>query len=153
MLIRLAIGEASYRLLRRSDQDWIELAVLAGGANALMSRGRHVDQSTLEAAIDRAEDWLMPHAVQISGAYLDVIDVTGRLESGLRDVLAMEDRRWTTEEFEALFLDIDWMCARPHLMAKLQGREHFVADIVLLRELAHHAKLKDVRLTGSAQEG
>ena len=153
MLIRLNIEESNYRLLRRGDQEWIELAVLTGGARALMPQDRHVNQSTLEAAIDRAEDWLMPHAVQISGAYLDVVDATGRLESGLRDVLAMEDRRWTTEELEALFLDIDWMSARPHLMAKLQGREHFVADIVLLRELAHHAKLQEVRLTGSAQEG
>lgn len=153
MLTRLTIDESSYRLLHCVGQGWVELAVLAGGANALLLRDRPVDQRTLEAAIDRAEDWLMPHATRINGARLEVIDATSRLKSGLRDVLTTEGCLWTTEQFEALFLDIDLMSARPHLAAKLQGREHFVADIVLLRELAHHAKLQDIRLTDSAREG
>lgn len=153
MLARLVIDESGYRLLRRGDQDWIELAVLQGGASALLLRNRPVDQRTLEAAIDRAENWLMPHAARISGAHLEVIDATGRLASGLREVLATEDRHWTIEQFETLFLDIDFMSARPHLAVKFQGREHVLADIVLLRELAHHAKLREIRLTDSAGDG
>lgn len=150
MLTRLTIGASNYRLLRRDERDWTELAVLPGGASALLPHSRPVDQRTLEAAIDRAEDWLMPHAARISGSDLDVLDTTGRLASGLQEVLATEGRHWTTEQFEALFLDIDLMSARPHLAAKLQGREHFVADVVLLRELAHHAKLREIRLADPA---
>lgn len=149
MLTRLTIDEPSYRLSRRGDQDWTELAVLAGGANALLPLDRSVDQRTLEAAIERAEDWLMPHAALISGSHLEVIDATGRLESGLQDVLATESRQWDAGQLESLFLELDFMSARPHLMARFQGREHFVADIVLLRELAHHAKLQGIRLSRS----
>lgn len=151
MLTRLVIDASSYRLSRRVGQDWIELAVLAGGANALLKPGRPIDQRALEAAIDHAEDWLMPQMTQISGAHLDVIDATGRLESGLQEVLATDSRQWDTGQLEALFLEIDFMSARPHLMARLDGRAHFVADMVLLRELAHHAKLQGVRLGPSAQ--
>lgn len=151
MLTRLGIDASGYRLSRRVGQDWIELAVLAGGASVLLSRDHPVDQRALESAIDHAEDWLMPHMAQISGAHLEVIDVTGRLESGLQEVLATDSRQWDVGELEALFLEIDFMSARPHLMARLESRAHFVADIVLLRELAHHARLQGVRLSASAQ--
>lgn len=146
MLTRLIIDASSYRLSRHSGQDWTELAVLAGGAGALLPHGHPVNQRALESAIDHAEDWLMPHAAQISGAHLDVTDATGRLESGLEDVLATDSRQWDARQLESLFLEIDFMSARPHLTARLQGRDQFVADIVLLRELAHHAKLQGIRL-------
>ncbi len=147
MLTRLTIDASSYRLSRRSGEDWIELAVLAGGASTLLPQDRSVDQRALETLIERAEDWLMPHVALIKGSHLDVIDATGRLESGLQEVLATENRQWDTGQLESLFLEIDFMSARPHLASRLQGREPFVADIVLLRELAHHAKLQGVRLS------
>jgi hypothetical protein len=150
MLTRLVIDESSYRLSRRGDQGWMEFAVLAGGANALLAPDRMVDQGALEAAIEHAEDWVMPHAAQLSGSHLDVIDATGRLEFGLQNVLAVDSHQWDKGQLESLFLEIDFMSARPHLMARLQGQEPFVADMVLLRELAHHANLQGVRLSPPA---
>jgi hypothetical protein len=147
MQTRLII-DGSYRLARFHEGAWIELAVLAGGAHAILRDGRPVDQAALEAAIDHAEDWLMPHAVALSGADLEVIDTAGHLDAGLQEVFATDSRQWNSEQLESLFLQLDYMTARPHLAVRLGGHRETVAAIVLMRELAHHAKLERVRLRG-----
>lgn len=145
MQARLII-DGSYRLARLHEGIWVELAVLAGGAHAVLPDGRPVDQAALETAIDHAEDWLMPHAVALRGAELEVIEAVGRLDAGLQDVFSSDSRQWDTAQLESLFQQLDYMTARPHLAASLEGHRETVAAIVLLRELAHHGKLERVWL-------
>ena len=142
MQARLAIDDSGYRLARDAGTGWIELAVLPGGPVALLRGSGSMDERALEAAIEHAEDWLMPHAAALSGAQLEVIDSTGRLASGLRDVFSADARQWDAEQIEALFLELGYMIARPRLASTLDGKRDFVAHIVMLRELAHHSKLR-----------
>ena len=145
MQARLII-DGSYRLARLHEGAWVELAVLAGGSHSVLPDGRPVGQAALEAAIDHAEDWLMPHAVALSGADLEVINAAGHLDAGLQEVFATDSRQWDSAQLESLFLQLDFMTARPHLAARLEGHRETVAAIVLMRELAHHAKLERVWL-------
>jgi hypothetical protein len=147
MQARLTIDK-SYRLARLHEGAWVDLAVLAGGAHAVLADDRPVDQAALEAAIDHAEDWLMPHAAALSGADLEVIDAAGHLDAGLQEVFSTDSRRWDSAQLESLFLRLDFMTARPHLATRLEGQRETVAAIVLMRELAHHAKLERVTLRG-----
>ena len=145
---RLAITAAGYALSRVRDGNWHELATLPGGAAALLPGSALPDEAAIEMAIERAEDWVMPHAAGLSGAQLEVIDGTGRIASGLREVFASDSRAWDVEQLEALFNDIAFRSGRPHTAAALAPHRGFVADLVLLRELAHHGKLRQVRLAG-----
>ncbi|WP_048441366.1 hypothetical protein [Caenimonas sp. SL110] len=145
MQARLII-DGSYRLARLHEGAWVDLAVLAGGARAVLPGGRPVDQAALEAAIEHAEDWLMPHAGELRGADLEVIDAAGDLDAGLQDVFSSDSRQWDSAQLETLFLQLDFMTARPHLAARLEAHRDTVAALVLLRELAHHAKLERVWL-------
>ncbi|MES2784499.1 MAG: hypothetical protein V4684_03485 [Pseudomonadota bacterium] len=147
MRARLII-DGSYRLTHLHEGAWVDLDVLAGGARAILPGGRPVDQAALEAAIEHAEDWLMPHAGALRGADLEVIDVAGHLDAGLQEVLSNDSRQRDSAQLEALFLQLDFMTARPHLAARLQAHSDTVAAIVMLRELAHHAKLERVWLRG-----
>jgi hypothetical protein len=146
MEVRLAIGESAYVLLESRSGHWAELATLEGGSGALLPAGRRLDEGRLEAAIEVAEDWFMPHAAGLRGKALDVIDPTGRLSLGLEQVLSVVSRQWSVEDLEHLFLRlVDMTTGRsPH--PAVQGREGFVADVLLLRELAHHGQLREVRL-------
>lgn len=148
MLARLFINDAGYQLARLQADDWAELASLPGGPLALLPGARSVDQGALEAAIEHAEDWLMPHAVALNGADLEVVDSTGQLAAGLREIVAADTDEWDAEQLEALFLEVDFMTARPHIAVRLEALRETVAAIVLLRELAHHAKLRRVSLRG-----
>lgn len=149
MQTRLTI-DSSYRLACLHEGAWVELALLTSGAGAILPDARPVDQAALETAIDHAEDWLMPHAAALRGADLEVIEAAGRLDAGLQEVFSSDSRQWDSEQLESLFLQLDFMTARPHMAVRLEGHRETVAAIVLMREMAHHAKLKVVRLRSKA---
>jgi hypothetical protein len=146
MPARLAISESAYTLLDARDAQWIELARLPAGADALLPPARAIDEGGLEAAIEVAEDWLMPHATSLRGEVLHVDDATGRLKAGLEAVLSVTGSEWTVEEIEGLFLRLVDLGTGRNPTPALQGRQRFVADVVMLRELAHHGRLQAVRL-------
>ncbi|HSI53720.1 MAG: hypothetical protein ACAH21_04725 [Ramlibacter sp.] len=148
MEARLTITASSYVLSYQKDGAWIEVAALPGGSTALLPGDGLPDDAALEMAIERAEDWVMPHATGLSGGQLEVIDSAGRLGSGLQEVFASQQRQWSVAQLESLFNEIAFRSARPHTAATLVLHRAFVADLVLLRELAHHAKLQQVRLGG-----
>jgi hypothetical protein len=140
------VDGSSYVLSRQVGDDWVEVAVLPGGASVLLPGNGLPDEAALEMAIERSEDWVMPHAAGLAGSRLEVSDSTGRLADGLREVFASNGRQWSVAQLESLFNEIAILSARPHTAAALAPHRGFVADLVLLRELAHHGKLQQVRL-------
>jgi hypothetical protein len=142
----LIVSENQYALMESRDGQWAGLAVLNGGAAALLPSTRAVDEAGLEAAIEIAEDWLMPHARQMHGEVLEVNDATGRLKTGLDEVLSERRGEWSVEEFEGVFLQLLDMAMRGRVAPALEGRERFIADVLMLRELAHHGQVRAVRL-------
>lgn len=144
MTARLVVG-ADYVLSRQAGADWVEVARLPGGAATLLPSGAGVGEAQVEAAIERAEDWLMPHAAALQGDSLEVSDHTGRLVRGLRDDYAAEAIEWRSEELEDLFLRMVDRTLGRHAAAR-GGEPAFIADVVLLRELAHHGRLQQVRI-------
>jgi len=140
------VSENQYALMEPRDGRWAALAVVKGGAAALLPPTRPVDEAGLEAAIQIAEDWLMPHARRLHGAVLEVNDATGRLKLGLDEVLSERRGEWTVEEFEGVFLQLLDMATGRRAAPALQGREQFIADVLMLRELAHHGQVRAVRL-------
>lgn len=143
MTARLVIGESAYVLSQWQAGEWVGLAALPGGAAALIPPPRRADAAGLEAAIEIAEDWLMPHARSIEGEALEVLDKTARLVSGLTTVLRVCGRDWSVQELETMFLRlVDMATGRGPDLAGAQRA--FLADMLLLRELAHHARLRRV---------
>lgn len=129
--LRLQVREDAYEL--RLDEEI--LATLHGGATALLPGGeKPVREADIEAAIERAEDWLMPSSRRLQGLELRIADATGRLKTTLGD-----DASFTLAQVEAEFSRTHAAAAR----GQVKNRES-VAHIVLLRELAHHGNLSRI---------
>jgi hypothetical protein len=115
--------------------DGESLARLEGDAAALLSgAGTRLREFDIEAAIERSEDWLMPSSRRFQGLELQVRDVTGRLRRSLG-----EPSSFTSEAIEQAF--------NRAFDAVAHGRPiepESVADVVLLREVAHHGRLSRV---------
>lgn len=111
MTARLVISEDSYVLQQATETGWNDLAVLPGGATALLPDTRPLHEGSLELAIELAENWLMPHARHLRGDVLEVSDTTGRLTSGLMDVMSESATSWSVADLEQLFLR--WLTWRP----------------------------------------
>ena len=111
-----------------------------GGAAALLSgAGERLREADVEAAIERAEDWLMPSSKSLEGLELRVHDATGRVRESLGGQASC-----TVDQLEQAFTRAHDAVAH----ARVSDREG-IADVVLLRELAHHGRLSSVVLTGA----
>lgn len=150
MTVRLVIGAAAYVLAQRRGDEWAELSTLPGGASALLPPGREADEGALELAIEVPEDWLMPHARFLQGQELEVADVTGRLAAGLTAVLEVSEREWTLEAVEEMFLHLVDIATGLHRQLP-DGQQLFVADVLLIRELTHHGRVRGVRLVSDVR--
>lgn len=140
---RVVLDAGGYRLGVEEPPGWRELAALAGGARALLPA---VNDAALERAIETAEDWLMPHAAQLQGRVLAVQDPTGRLREGLHAVLHLQRTAWSVADVEAAFLQLVDQVTGAVPSAAALARPAFVADFLLLRELAHHGSVQGLRL-------
>lgn len=146
MSARFVIAENGYALLTERDGQWTEIAALPGGAKTLLPVSRPVDEGALERAIQVAEDWLMPHAARLRGETLEVGDQTGRLKAALKTRLSVAPEAWSITEIEALFLRLlDLATGRSPPQDALEWPV-FVADVLMLRELAHHGQVKGLRI-------
>lgn len=113
------------------------LARLDGGAAALMpAAGKRLREIDMEVAIERAEDWLMPSSKLFQGLPLRVRDATGRIRSRL----GAQSSFTTAEVEEAFTRTFDALAYAP------PADRDYVADLVLLRELAHHGRLSRIFL-------
>lgn len=146
MTARLVIAEGTYVLQQETDAGWNDLAVLNGGAGALLPATRHLDEAGLEIAIEVAENWLMPHARHLRGDVLEVSDTTGRLASGLTDVLSAQSTTWGIADLEQFFLRMLDLATGRVASPALEGRQAFAADLLMIRELAHHGAVREIRL-------
>lgn len=146
MPVRFVIAEEGYALLTEVSGHWIEITALPRGARALLPASRSVDEGALERAIEVAEDWLMPHAASLRGETLEVSDPTGRLTAALKARLLIIPDAWSIKEIEALFLRlVDLATGR---FPPQDGLEWplFMADVLMLRELAHHGQVKGLQI-------
>ncbi len=120
---------------------WLDeklLTRLAGGAASLLGgAGPQLRESDIEAAIEHAEDWLMPFSKLFEGLQLKVNDKTGRLQHYLNG-----PEHHSVEQVEQAFSDTHYEVA--HGRTKDSDA---VADIVLLRELAHHSRLSGISVS------
>lgn len=129
--LHLIVKPEAYEL--RLDND--VLTQLDGGAAALLpAAGERLTLLDIETAIEHAEDWLMPYSKSFQGMQLQVHDETGRLRSKLRGQAS-----WTLEQAEQAFNRIHDAVAHD----RATDREG-VADVVLLREIAHHGRLSGI---------
>jgi hypothetical protein len=113
------------------------LARLEGGAAALLSgAGERLRELEIEAAIERSEEWLMPLSRSLQGLELEVQDGTGRVRGMLG-----EQARFTLDEVEQAFTRAHDAVAHGRAVSRAG-----VADVVLLRELAHHERLSAIVL-------
>lgn len=113
------------------------LARLDGGAAALLAgSGERLRERDIEAAIERAEEWLMPSSRLLHGLELKVHDATGRVRGMLGPSAS-----FTPEDVEQSFNRAHDAVAHGRAVAR-SG----VADVVLLRELAHHGRLSRIVL-------
>lgn len=148
---QLGIEEKAYVLATTVSGVPVTLAQLAGGAERLLpsplAPGHALLESTLERAIETAEDWLMPHlSGQRKGQPLQVVDATGRLASGLLAVLGTSERTWNLSAIEQAFLRVVDLATGRHPPLALSEHPLFVADWLLLREMAHHGQVERVNL-------
>lgn len=146
MTARLVISEDTYVLQQATDTGWNDLAVLAGGASALLPVRRPLDEARLEMAVEVAENWLMPHANRIRDDVVEVEDATGRLASGLKDVLWARGSNWGVADIEQLFVRMVDLATGKRASPALEGQQAFAADLLMLRELAHHGSVREIRL-------
>ena len=146
MAARLVISETRYVLQQEREGEWLNVAALPGGAESVLALARTVDEGRLEAAIETAEDWLMPYAAALSGEVLEVRDGTQRLQSGMEQVLSVTGRRWTVDDLEDFFNRVVELATGRHPSPRLAGRQHFIADLLVLRELAHHGRVAEINL-------
>lgn len=146
MSVRFVIAEDGYALLTEVDGHWTGIAELPGGAIALLPAARSVDEGALERAIEVAEDWLMPYAARLRGETLEVSDPMGRLKAALKSRLSIVPEAWSITEIEALFLRlVDEATGRFSPQGALEWPV-FLADVLMLRELAHHGQVKGLRI-------
>jgi len=146
MAARLLIADSAYVLSLTRGGIWVELSRLPGSAQVLLPGVRALDEGQLEAAIQVAEDWLGPYAAALQGEVLEMSEVTGRLQSGFAAALASTERTWSIESLERAFLKVVDLATGRIPSPHLKGHRAFVADLLLLRELAHHGRLSSVRL-------
>ncbi len=145
MAARLAIGAAAYVLSRQRDAAWVPLATLEGGAAALLRPEREADEAGLELAIEVAENWLMPYARLLRDQELEVADPSGRVSAGLGAMLGVTTLEWSVEGVEEIFLRlVDIATGRRGQFPPAQ--RPFLADMLLVRELAHHGGVRGVRV-------
>lgn len=146
MAWQLIIELGAYRLRQGDAGAWTELAVLPGGARTLLGQSMVLDEHHLESAIAMAEDWLMPHAAAMQGAVLQICDTTGRLRAGLLTVLQEPGLTWTLEAMEQVFLRMVDLATGRTPPEALQIQAAAMADLLVLRELAHHGKVSLIEL-------
>ena len=144
MHARLTVSNDAYTLsLAPEGGALAERTRLPAGSEALIPARRFphgVTEAAFELAIEHAENWLMPHARSLNDADLEVRDETGRISTGLAALQLQSSGGWTLEAFEQLFLDLVDRTKRA------SADVAFVADIVLIRELAHHGRVRSVSL-------
>lgn len=146
MSAHLLIAGDAYALSVVKEGSRIEVARLEGGARRLLPDGQSVGEASLEAAIQVAEDWLMPHAARLQGQALEVTDATGGLADGLSGVLDSNARAWRVDALEEMFLQLVGIATGAVVDMRLAAHRSFLAHVLLLRELAHHGQVSEIRI-------
>jgi hypothetical protein len=147
MAARLSINERRYTLAVQREGEWAGIAVLDGGANALIADTALLTDVVIERAIDLAEEWLMPHAKTLKGETLCIDDIAGHFRAGLLEILAVKASTFSVPDIEDHFLEIVALATGRSGSLAVRHKNHFVADLILVRELSHHGALTNLQLS------
>lgn len=147
MAARLIINEKRYTLAAQREGEWVDIAMLNGGANALIADTALLADVVIEHAIDLAEEWLMPHARTLKGETLWIDDIAGHFRTGLLEILSVKASKFSVLDIEDHFLEVVALAAGRSGSLALRHRNHFVADLILVRELSHHGGLTNLQLS------
>ena len=147
MGLTLKIEKKDYVLLTEQDGNSVELSRMTNGAQRLLPGTGAPTEALLEAAIETAENWLMPYASKQQGQVLEVKDATGRLATGLLVIMETAERIWSLADVEEGFLELVNLTTGRSVPAALIEHRLFVADWLLVREFAHHGQFVQVRLS------
>lgn len=88
----------------------------------------------------------MPHAARLRGETLEVSDPTGRLNAALKARRPIVPDACSTMEIEALFLQLVELATGRLPPQDALEWPVFVADVTMLRELAHHGQVKGLQV-------
>lgn len=144
----LRVEEQAYVLSTSLNGQPVTLSRLQGGADRLLPGIGAPGEAQLESAIATAEEWLMPHlSGQRKGQALHVTDLTGRLASGLLNVLGTSERVWSLTDIEQVFEKVVDLATGRNPPVALSQHPLFVADLLLMREIAHHGQVASVSLS------
>lgn len=149
MGLTLKIEKQDYVLLCEQNGNFVELSRLINGAQRLLPGTVTPTEAQLEAAIETAENWLMPFVSGQKGQELEVIDMTNEFSSDLLAFAANKERVWSLAQVERIFLKLlDSITGR---YASTTSSEHrrFIAEWLLVRALAHHGQFGVVRLASN----
>lgn len=147
MGLTLKIEQQDYVLLTEQDGSSVELSRMTHGARRLLPGTGAPTEALLETAIETAENWLMPYASRQQGQVLEVKDPTGRLATGLLAVMETAECIWSLADLEERFLELVELTTGRSVPAALIEHRLFLADWLLVRELAHHGQFAQVRLS------
>lgn len=149
MGLTLKIEKQDYVLLTEQDSNFVELSRMTNGAQRLLPGTGAPTESLLEAAIETAENWLMPYVSRQQGQVFEVKDPTGRLATGLLAVMETAERIWSLADVEERFLELVDLTTGRSVPAALIEHRLFVADLLLVREFTHHGQFAQVRLSSN----
>ena len=149
MGLTLNIEKQDYVLLSEQDGNSVELSRMTNGAQRLLPGTGVPTEALLEAAIETAENCLMPYASRQQGQVLEVKDPTGRLATGLLVVMETAKQIWSIADIEEGFLELVDLTTGRSVPAALIEHRLFVADWLLVREFAHHGQFAQVRFSSN----
>lgn len=145
----LKIEKQDYFLLCEQNGNFVELSRLLNGVQRLLPGTVTPTEAELEAAIETAENWLMPFLYGKKGNVLKVIDMTNQLSSSLFAFAEIEGDIWSLEQIEQTFLKLLDTITGRFALATFSKHRRFVADWLLVRELAHHGQFGIVILASN----
>ncbi len=149
MGLTLKIEKQDYVLLCEQNGNFVELARLLNGAQRLLPGTVTPTEAELEAAIEKAENWLMPFVSGQKGQELEVIDMKNQFSTDLLAFAANEKCIWSLAQVERIFLKLLDVITGRYASTTSSEHRRFMADWLLVRELAHHGQFGVVRLASN----
>lgn len=103
-------------------------------------------ESDIEAAINVIEDEIMPMVKKVQNSNLHLVSFDERLHE-IKGYITPDNKALSTMDIESLFSRLAAIITgRPASMDNLPTDNNFAAYLLILREIMHHFKFKDIEV-------